>query len=489
MNAELLTAHFPRIALVPRYRVAAQPRPAPRWLRAVADVRAGEVGTALALALVVFLLLTAYYLLKVAREPLILLGGGAEVKAYASAGQALLLVAVLKGHGALAARVERMALLTIVLVFFASNLVVFSVALGAGAEVGLPFYLWVGVFSVTVLAAFWSFANDIYRPEQGRRLFAVIGAGSSLGAVAGAALGRFLVRTVGPAELMLFAAALLLLCLGLFRWVHSQVPPQSPRALDAADSVGPLSREGGFSLLLRDPYLLLIGALALLRNWVNSTGEYVLDRTLVAAAPHVVEAGESATRFIAEFKADYFSAVNVLGVVCQLFLASRVLKHLGVGGALLILPGVSLVANAAMAFLPVLALVRSVKVAENGVDYSVQNTAGNALYLVTSRDAKYKAKPVIDAFLMRAGDGLGAAAIWAGSHFGWPAQIFARVDVVLCVVWLVVAWAVHRRHTRLAASLNKGCTSGAEGPRAGAPPQPTIRLARPSVTPALPLAA
>jgi len=489
MKAELLTAYSLRLAPVPVDRVPAQPRPAPRWLRAVADVRAGEAGTALALALIVFLLLTAYYLLKVAREPLILLGGGAEVKAYASAGQALLLVGVLKGYGALAARVQRMALLSIVLLFFASNLVLFSLAVRAGVAVGLPFYLWVGVFSVTVLAAFWSFANDIYRPEQGRRLFAVIGAGSSVGAVAGAALGRFLVRTVGPAELMLIAGALLVVCLGLFNLIDGRAPEQSPRAVDEADSVGPLSRESGFALLVRDPYLLLIGALALLRNWVNSTGEYVLDRTLIAAAPHVVEAGGSATRFIAEFKADYFSAVNILGVVCQLFLASRVLKHLGVGRALLILPGVALVANAAMAFLPVLALVRSVKVAENGVDYSVQNTANNALYLVTSREAKYKAKPVIDAFLMRAGDALGAAAIWAGGHFGWDPQVFARVDVALCAVWLVVAWAVHRRHTRLGATLSKESSSSAREPRGWAVPNARPEGPRSSVTPALPLAA
>ena len=427
-------------------------RPSGSWLSAVADVRPGEAGMALTLALTVFLLLTAYYLLKVAREPLILLGGGAEVKAYAAAGQAVLLIAVLKGYDALATRMGRMALLAVVLGFFAANLVLFSLAVRAGLAVGVPFYLWVGIFSVTVLAAFWSFANDVYRPEQGKRLFAILGAGSSLGAVAGAGLGRALARLLGPGELMLCAAGLLMVCLGLFAWVNGRLDSVQGDA-GAESSAGPLGDESGLQLLLRDRYLLLIGVLSLLRNWVNSTGEYVLDRTLVASAPQLAAAaGMSATRYISEFKAEYFGAVNVLGVLCQLFVASRIIRHLGVGRALLVLPVVALGGNLFMACLPVLALVRGAKVVENGVDYSLQNTAGNALYLVTSREAKYKAKAFIDAFLMRAGDALAAGAIWAGSHLGWSTRVFTRVDLVLCVVWIGVALMIHRRYLALSGS-------------------------------------
>jgi AAA family ATP:ADP antiporter len=427
-------------------------RPSGSWLSAVAEVRPGEAGMALTLALTVFLLLTAYYLLKVAREPLILLGGGAEVKAYAAAGQAVLLIAVLKGYDALATRLGRMALLAAVLGFFAANLVLFSLAVRGGLAVGVPFYLWVGIFSVTVLASFWSFANDVYRPEQGKRLFAVLGAGSSLGAVAGAGLGRALARLLGPGELMLCAAGLLMVCLGLFAWVNGRLPSVQADA-GTEGSAGPLGDESGLQLLLRDRYLLLIGVLSLLRNWVNSTGEYVLDRTLVASAPQLAAAaGMSAARYISEFKAEYFGAVNVLGVLCQLFVASRIIRHLGVGRALLVLPVVALGGNLFMACLPVLALVRGAKVVENGVDYSLQNTAGNALYLVTSREAKYKAKAFIDAFLMRAGDALAAGAIWAGSHLGWSTRVFTRVDLVLCVVWIGVALMIHRRYLALSAA-------------------------------------
>src|SRR3954462_1602339 len=138
------------------------------------------------MTLTVFLLLTAYYFLKTAREPLILLHGGAEGKSYAAAGQAVLLVGVVRVYAALARRVGRMTLIASVYLFFTANLVFFAALARAGVDIGVPFYLWVGIFSNTVIAQFWSFANDVYSAEQGKRLFAVLGIGSSVGAVAGA---------------------------------------------------------------------------------------------------------------------------------------------------------------------------------------------------------------------------------------------------------------------------------------------------------------
>src|SRR5262249_14197890 len=162
---------------------------------------------------------------------------------------------------------------------------------------------------------------------------------SSLGAVVGATLGRALSGVAEPGLLMLGAAELLIVSLALLSWVHRH----APAAIDGHESTGSVGSESGWSLLLRDRYLLLIGALALIRNWVNCTGEYVLDRTLVSAATEAARAtGISPSSFIADFKADYFGAVNVLSVVVQLFLAARALKYLGVGRSLLVLPAVSL---------------------------------------------------------------------------------------------------------------------------------------------------
>ena len=148
-------------------------------------MRREEVASALLLTLIMFLILAAYYMLKTAREVFILGEGGAEVKSYSSAGQALLLLVLVPAYGAFASRVNRIQLVQWVTLFFASHLALFLMALAAGWHVGVPYFLWLGIFNLMVIAQFWAFANDLYTPEQGKRIFPLIGVGSSLGAWVG----------------------------------------------------------------------------------------------------------------------------------------------------------------------------------------------------------------------------------------------------------------------------------------------------------------
>ena len=157
-----------------------------RWLHKVFPVKRNEAITVALLTINCFILLTCYYVLKVVREPLILLGGGAELKAYASAGQTLLLLGVVPAFGWLSSRVSRLRLMTTMQLIFIGCLVAFYVLAQAKAPIGLAFYLWLGIFNVLVVSNFWSFANDLYTEEAGKRLFAVIGLGASIGAIVGA---------------------------------------------------------------------------------------------------------------------------------------------------------------------------------------------------------------------------------------------------------------------------------------------------------------
>src|SRR5204862_8247963 len=118
--------------------------------------------------------------LKPVREALILSGEGAEVKSYASAGQVLLLLGFVPAYGALASRVGRMRLITGVTLFFVACLAGFYLFAGAKLpHLGLLFYILVGIFNVSIVAQFWSYANDVYTPEAGKRLFAIIAFGST----------------------------------------------------------------------------------------------------------------------------------------------------------------------------------------------------------------------------------------------------------------------------------------------------------------------
>jgi AAA family ATP:ADP antiporter len=417
-----------------------------RALRPFGKVETGEAITASLMTLTVFLLLTAYYLLKTAREPLILLHGGAEVKQYAAAGQALLLVVVVRAYSALARRMGRQRLITTVYLFFVSNLVVFAILARANVVIGVPFFLWVGVFNMTAVSQFWSLAADVYTPEQGKRLFAILGIGSSVGAVAGARIAKAL-APLGPAWLMGVAALILVACVALFAWVGGREGSPGRRP-DEAHHEEPLVHDRVASILLRDKYLLLIAGLTLLLNWVRSNGDYVLDRTLLAALVDAKAHGANPSTFVTSFKAEYFEWVNITGVVLQLFVVSRVMTRLGVRNALLILPAVAFLEYGSYLVAPVLSIFTVAKVGESGLEYSLQNTARQALFLVGSRVEKYVGKTVVDTVVVRAGDALTALVVLAGSRAALSTRTFATFNLVLVSLWIFAVFAIGRENQR-----------------------------------------
>ncbi len=428
-----------------------------RMMALATEVRAGEGAGALLLAMNVFLLLGSYYLLKTVREALILSESGAEVKSYASAGQALLLLFVIPAYGALASRMNRIKLITWTSLFFAGNLVLFYLAGQAGLREGVVFYLWLGIYNNFVIAQFWAFANDIYTEDQGKRLFPVIGIGSSLGAWLGAEAAKYSIGIFGPYPTMLVVAVVLVLCVLMTRVSNNWAVSGS--ASQQRSAAKPLSSDGGFELIFHDRYLLLIATLVLLLNIVNSTGEFLLGKLVTAEAIKHVGAGAALAaargKYIGQFYGEFFGAVNLLGLLMQTFLASRVLKYLGVRGALFILPVIAFGAYGLLLVYPALAVVRMVKILENSTDYSIQSTTKQALFLLTSREAKYKAKTAIDTFVVRMGDMLQAALVFTGTKLALGLQSFAAVTMVMTVLWLTVAGLIFKEHLALEARQRK----------------------------------
>jgi AAA family ATP:ADP antiporter len=419
-----------------------------RLLSPIADVRRGEAAGALLMALTMFLVLGGYYLLKTAREIFILSEGGAEVKTYSSAGQAMMLLVLVPAYGAVASRVNRTQLVQWVTLFFASNLVVFLALLAAGWHIGVVFFLWLGIFNVMVIAQFWAFAADVFSEEKGKRLFPLIGVGSSLGAWLGSVRAGFLVESAGPARLLAGAVAVLVVCAGLARVIDRVTrrasPAQSARA-DEKLGTGP----SGFAMLFSDRYLMLIGVLVLLLNLVNTSGEYLFGRYVVNTANAMYGAGpESAAareQFIGQTYSSFFSYVNLIGFLLQLFVVSRVFKFLGVARSLLIHPIVALVGYAGMLRAPSFEFIRWLKIADNSLDYSLGNTTKQALWLPTSRDAKYKAKQAVDAFCMRAGDVLTAGVVYTGELASLSIPVFAALNVVFVLGWLATVRGLNRK--------------------------------------------
>jgi len=410
------------------------------------------------MALCAFLLLTAYYLLKTVREPLILLQGGAEVKLYARAGQALLMVGVVFLYGELARRVGRMKLLSFVFLFFISNLAVFALRATTDVAIGLPFFLWVGVFSYTVVAQLWALAADIYTEEQGKRLFPIIGGGASIGAVVGALFARSLVP-FGPPALMGTAVVILLGCVGLILWIGRREKPtrrEEPRPDE------PLAKQGAWHALAHDRYLILIAGLVVFLNWVNSTGEYLLDRTLVVAAKDAAVQGVSSKAYIGAFKADYYFWYNTVGLVLELFVVSRVFKLIGIRKALFVMPIFALLAYGSAFFLPVLAVLRLVKIGENSLQYSLQDTTRHALFLGATRVEKYVGKTATDTVAVRVGAIMSTLMVFTGARLAWSTTTFLAINVGLAVVWLAFALLIGREHKHRAGTPSVGQSKASE---------------------------
>ena len=177
-------------------------------------------------------------------------------------------------------------------------------------------------------------------------------------------------------------------------------------------------------------------------NWVNTRGPKTYLRDVKHAADADVAAGTLSAGerrwFIGAFFADYFQIVNLAGMVLQLFVVSRVVRYLGVRVALCIVPFVALGSYVTAALIPSLTIMRWVKTAENSVDYSLMNTVRQMLFLPTTREEKYKAKQVIDSFVVRAGDVLAAITVYLGTtFFALTISQFAWINVALVLVWLL----------------------------------------------------
>ena len=451
-----------------------------RLLTIFTEVRAGEGPTALLLTLNLFLLLTAYLIIKTVREPLILAEGGAVVKSYAAAGQAFLLLFIVPAYGAFASKVNRVKLINWVTVFFISNLIAFYILAGLEVPLGIPFFLWVGIFNLFIIAQFWSFANDLYTEEQGKRLFVIIAFGGGLGAIVGPAIAGWLFRPLGAYGLMLVSASILAVCMVITKIVNVRVKSESQLAKVKGEEEKPLGREGGFKLVMKERYLLWIALLMLVLNVINTTGEFIMGKTVTAEAQRVVTIEEERAvatgtggiltanerkkleqEHIGNFYGNFFLWVSVLSTIVQLFFVSRIIKFVGVMGALVFLPTIALGGYSLIAFMPVLGTIRIVKMFENSTDYSLQNTARQALFLPTSREAKYKAKSAIDTFFVRIGDMLSAGIVFTGVQFALETSGFATINIILVVAWLLLIVGISREYKKLPAVKAKSEESNA----------------------------
>jgi ATP:ADP antiporter, AAA family len=415
-------------------------------LRRFVSVEAGEWRATLLSAAFFFCVLCGYFILRPLREEIgVQLGKNALPWLYSGSLTGTLLINPLLG--ALVSRLPIRRYLAVVYRAFALSLVAcFFLWTSLGGVQGPnatwlapAFFIWISVFNLVITTVFWAFMADTFRVDQGKRLFGFIGAGGTIGAIVGAALTSVLAKPLGATMLLLITAALFEVAVQLMRRVPGtfRTTESSASREDTESAVGG-SAIAGVSHILKSPYLLGICAYMFLMTLGNTVlysqqteiiGQAISDRT-------------ERTVFLARM--DF--AVQAITLLCQFFLTGQVIRRVGIGVALAIIPLLTAFGFGALAMSPVLATFVVFHVTRRGGLNGISGPAREVLYTVVSREDKYKSKSVIDTFVYRGGDQL-AAWTYAGlGMLGLGLSTIAWLAVPIGLMWLVVGLWLGREH-------------------------------------------
>ncbi|MEJ2086164.1 MAG: Npt1/Npt2 family nucleotide transporter, partial [Acidobacteriota bacterium] len=337
-----------------------------------------------------------------------------------------------------------------------------------------------------------------YSNEAGKRLFALVGFGGSIGAFVGSDIANRLMRLVSVYELLLLAAAILVICIVLTNlislkvWGRQQIRVSQSNLQDwLKERKAQKDREKlALGLLKEHKYLWFIALLVLVLNLVNTNGEFILGRLVEKYAKARVEAAVAdatlegtslkfgdqdlgdpqsdvgRSRFIqstiGEFYAGFYRWMNLLGMFLQLFVVSRLVKWGGIRAGLYWLPIIALGTYGLVLFIPLLRIVRFGKIFENASDYSVNKTTLNMLFLPTSRDVKYKANQAINSLFQRIGDVASALLVFVGARLlHLDARGFALVNILFIFAWFYLVRGIVAEHREIEAG-NRPQLTGVE---------------------------
>jgi len=410
----------------------------------VVNVRPGEVRALVLSFAYFFFLLGGYAMLRPVRDQMAIARGLDNLKfLFLYTFIAMLLAAPL--YGALVSRAARARIVPLVYRFFILNLLafwLFIMVTGAPAKAGTVFFVWLSVFNLFVVSVFWSLMNDLFSTEQGKRLFAFIAAGGSLGALVGPIVVVLLAKAIGPVHLLLLAAAFLEISLLCMRFVVGASDPPTELERSARDTPIGGGILGGLKLIISSPYLAGVALFFLFMTGV-ATFLYYTQAHFIRAA--TIDPAER-TQIFALFDI----VAQALTLAIQLFIAGRLFKRFGIGWGLTALPLIVAAGFALMAFGgTTLIMLAGFQAVRRAAQYALTRPARENLFTPLDAEAKYKAKNFIDTAVYRGGD---AGSIWI---FSWLRAVgidFAAMAgwmVVVAGLWFATAFLLGRRHARL----------------------------------------
>jgi len=435
-------------------------------LQKAVQVEAGE-GRALFLSFSYFFsLLCSYYIIRPMRDEMGIVGGVENLQ-WLFTGTLVAMTAAIPLFGWVSSRFPREKFLPYIYLFFIVMLLLFYGLMGEQAASGFiapeyvarAFFIWVSVFNLFVVSVFWSFMADLFSNQQARRLFGFIAAGGTVGALAGPALTAMLVQPIGARNLLLISALFLgwaIVCITkLSSWSKSKSVNSEASSVSISNAETSVSEStqaaiggsiwAGIRMVVHSPYLLGICLLMLLFTTL-ATFLYFMQAQIIRDA--FVDSEQRTAVF-----ASIDFAVNALSLVLQVFLTSRLIKWFGIAAVLAIIPVMLAIGFTLLSVSPVLMVLLAVQIIRRAGNYAVMRPVREMLYVVLSREEKYKAKNVIDTVVYRAGDAV-SAWVYAGMRsLGMSVSGIAFIAVPLAILWAWIAFGLGRQQTKLADKL------------------------------------
>ncbi|MDB5778352.1 MAG: major facilitator superfamily 1, partial [Polaromonas sp.] len=424
-----------------------QPSPGRQWIGQWLPGTPAERGAALWSFAYFFMLLAGYYVLRPLRDQMGIAGG---IKALPWMFTATFLTLLLAQplYGLLVARWARLRFIAIVYHFFVANLALFWLLLALQVEpvtVARVFFVWVSVFNLFAVTVFWSFMADLFTSEQGKRLFGFIGAGGTAGALLGPSITIVLSVPLGPANLLLVAAALLEVAVYCAHRLERTAGPATHEAR-AQERIGG-SAFAALAQVLRSPYLLGVAAWVSLLSF-GATILYLAQANLVAS---VVQGAGAQTRLFAGIDL----AVGLLTLATQFLVTGPLLKRWGTAFAAGALPAVYAIGFTVLALVPTLTVVLVFQVAQRWTHFAVSNPARQLFFTVLKREEKYKAKNLIDTVVYRGSDALYGWAFDGLQALGLKLGAVALLALPVAGTWLALSAVLGRMQERWASGVQR----------------------------------
>ena len=433
------------------------------------NLRRGELAPVLVAGLFFFCILSALMMLRPARDALGMERGIDSVR-WLFIGTAVVTLLVNPVFGWLVARLRRLHFISATYAFFALSLAGFWALLvfapgAVGARSGQVFYVWFSVFNLFATMVFWALLADRFSSDQGKRLFALIAVGGTLGAIFGPWLASRLAEPLGTASLLLVAAGFLLLAIGL-AWALVHLRPDRIAA-DASPTVAVAQEEqriggsawAGLRAVFASPYLMGIAGYVLTMT-VVATFIYFTRLQMVAAAESDLDARTGLLGNI-----DMWTQIAVL--LLQLTLTGQIIRRFGLAFALAALPVATALGFVGLAIYGSFAMLILLEAMNKAVQRGLTRPAREALFTVIGREEKYKAKAFIDTFVYRAGDVVGAQVEGALGRIGLALGGLATVVVPLALFWAMLGLWLGRQQYRRAATTAIGPDAPRDSPARG----------------------